>query len=149
MFLHSSQVSVLFFHVLWTFFFHLCFSRSSLLIHGGLLPSLLDYLLLGMYQSWAWCRRCLNINQLSSALSFEVLSWLMVLVAEHSYCVKKVWTCLQRIISSHNVVSKSTDTWVGSGTNWNLNLRTSLEEDLLSIPQDLMFLSMKHMLKHV
>lgn len=54
-----------------------------------------------------------------------MLSWLMVLVAEeHNLCVKVVWEWLERIILSYDVVSVTTDKWVGSGTNWSLNLRT-------------------------
>jgi len=33
----------------------------------GLLPPLPDFLLLGMHQSWAWKKWCLNVNQLAYA----------------------------------------------------------------------------------
>lgn len=42
--------------------FHLSFSMSSLFIHMGLWPPFLDFLLIGMYWSWAWRQCCLNVN---------------------------------------------------------------------------------------
>ena len=46
-----------------TFLFHLSSARSSLLIHVGLLPPFLDFLLRGMQRSWAWRKWCLNSDQ--------------------------------------------------------------------------------------
>lgn len=40
---------------------------STLLTHAGLLPFLLDFLLLGMCQSWTWKKWCQNVNQRSWA----------------------------------------------------------------------------------
>uniref|UniRef100_A0A8B9S2F8 Uncharacterized protein n=1 Tax=Apteryx owenii TaxID=8824 RepID=A0A8B9S2F8_APTOW len=50
-FLYSSQVACPPFHFLYTSFLWLSFARSSLLIHAGLLPPLLDFLLIGMHCS--------------------------------------------------------------------------------------------------
>lgn len=54
-------------HLMNIYFMSLSFARSFLLIHAGLLPRLLDFLHMGMDQSWVWRRQSLKISQISWA----------------------------------------------------------------------------------